>query len=197
LEINPGSTLVIIGPSGAGKSTLLAILLGLETPNVGQVLAISSEGFPVPLADAREGLLNHVGYVGPDSFIIAGTIRDNLTYGTREKFEDAQIKAALVQADCQFVMDMPGGLNHALTEQGEGLSAGQKQRLSLARALLRQPKLLVLDEATANLDNATEQRLITTLKGLKGAMTIIAVTHREGLLEIADQIIQLEQQDGK
>jgi ABC-type multidrug transport system fused ATPase/permease subunit len=197
LEITPGSTLVIVGPSGVGKSTLLAILLGLETPDAGRIFVTPHDHAPVPLGDAREQLLNHVGYVGPDSFIIAGTIRENLAYGTRESFDDTQINEALAMADCRFVADMPGGLDHTLTEQGEGLSAGQKQRLSLARALLRRPDILILDEATANLDNAAEQRMVETMNGLKGRMTIIAVTHREGLLEIADQIIQLEQQDGK
>lgn len=191
VEIAPGAVFVIVGESGAGKSTLLALLLGLETPDGGQIHVTSRDRPSMPLADARGSLLDHIGYVGPESFIVAGSIRDNITYGTQARFTDGQIKDALALADCQFASEMPGGLDHRLTEQGEGLSAGQKQRLSLARALLRQPKVLILDEATANLDDTTEQRMVETLARLKGQMTIVAVTHRKGLLAISDQTLQL------
>ena len=83
------------------------------------------------------------------------------------------------------------GLQHPLSEQGEGLSAGQKQRLGLARALLRDPEVLILDEATSNLDSATEAQIIKTLNNLKGKMTIVSVTHRDQILSIADQVVKL------
>ena len=94
---------------------------------------------------------------------------------------------ALNLANCAFVSRLDKGLEHGLTEQGEGLSAGQKQRLALARALLRKPNVLILDEATSNLDIHSEESLVKTFEQLKGKVTIIAVTHREALLRIADQ----------
>jgi len=90
-----------------------------------------------------------------------------------------------------FVFNLPGKLSYRLTEQGQGLSAGQKQRLALARALLRNPKALVLDEATSNLDSITEMKLVETFKQLKGSVTLVAVTHRLELLRIADQHLEL------
>jgi ATP-binding cassette subfamily B protein AbcA/BmrA len=129
--------------------------------------------------------LDSVGYVGPESFLIEGTVKENLSYGLHQVASDIDIRNVLDHADCGFVHSLPLGLEHRLTEQGEGLSAGQKQRLALARALLRKPKVLVLDEATANLDTETELRLVATLEKIRDGMTIVAVTHREALLRIA------------
>lgn len=184
LELEPGQTLVVTGPSGAGKSTFLSLLLGLLEPTAGRVETIL-DGKPVAASEARPRLLPRVGYVGPDSFLIEGTVLDNLRYGlTREPSSD-EIDEALAAAECGFLKDL--GLSHKLTEQGQGLSAGQKQRLALARALLRRPALLVLDEATSNLDGETEARIVETLTRLKGRMTILAVSHRPALLALADR----------
>ncbi|MBI5247317.1 MAG: ABC transporter ATP-binding protein [Elusimicrobia bacterium] len=190
LSVDPGSTVVVTGPSGAGKSTLLGLMLGNLRPQLGSVSAIV-DGKELPLAGCRTWLLPRVGYVGPESFLLEGTILQNITYGLPGSTPRADIDAALRQAECQFVASLPLGLEHPLTEQGQGLSAGQKQRLSLARALLRKPTILILDEATSNLDMETEARLVDTLEGLKGSMTIIAVTHRRELLRIADKHLEL------
>lgn len=192
LSISPGSTLVITGRSGAGKTSLLNILLGLQEPTAGQVRVVTGGGKILGLADVRVTLLESVGYVGPESFLIAGTIRDNLNYGVAHEYGDAEIDAALVAAECGFVRSLPDGLDHPLTEQGEGLSAGQKQRLSLARALLRQPSILILDEASANLDIGTEAKLVETLRNLKGRTTICIVTHRDAFLPLADIHLHLD-----
>jgi ABC-type bacteriocin/lantibiotic exporter with double-glycine peptidase domain len=186
LTIQPGSTLVITGASGSGKSTLLALMLGLFRPSDGKVELLANDAI-ISLADGRSHLLAGMGYVGPESFIIPGTIRENLLYGTSIRHADEELHSALALSDCGFVYNMRNGLDHVLTEQGEGLSAGQKQRLALARALLRNPNVLILDEATANLDAETERALVDTLAQLKGTITIVAVTHREALLRIADQ----------
>jgi len=193
--IRPGSAFVITGESGAGKSTLVAVLLGLAEPTTGDVHIVQPHGSPLPLIEGRSRLLSSLGYVGPESYIIPGTIRDNLHYGAKRVYADAEIAEALGRAECTFVFDLPEGLNHLLTEQGEGLSAGQKQRLALARALLRRPDALILDEATANLDVATEAALVRTLSGLKGGMTIVAVTHRDALVRIADDRLVLRVPD--
>jgi ATP-binding cassette subfamily C protein len=190
LDIAAGSALVVTGASGAGKSTLLELLIGELTPTAGVISVV--EGHRAhPMADARDRLLASLGYVGPESFLIEGTVRENLVYGQRRDPTEAEIQAAVDAAECQFIRSLPRGLDHPLTEQGKGLSAGQKQRLALARALLRQPKALILDEATANLDSDTERRLVDTLIALKGRMTLVVVTHRPELLRLADRLLQL------
>jgi ATP-binding cassette subfamily C protein len=189
LSVGPGQALVIVGPSGAGKSTLLSLMLGLVRPQKGAVELIFDG--PEPLAPRRAELLRGVGYVGPESFLIEGTVRENLHYGLEHDPSPEEIAAALDKAECGFLAALPLGLEHRLTEQGQGLSAGQKQRLSLARALLRRPRALILDEATSNLDAETEARLAETLQRLKGRMTIVVVTHRQALLALADRSLTL------
>ena len=136
-------------------------------------------------------LLANIGYVGPESFLIEGTIRSNLIYGLEREPSPAEIECALALADCSFIATLPDGLEHPLTFLETGLSAGQKQRLSLARALLRNPRALILDEATSNLDLDTEKKLVETLQRLKGRVTLIVATHRTALLALADQHLNL------
>jgi ABC-type multidrug transport system fused ATPase/permease subunit len=193
MEVRPGTATVITGESGCGKSTLLALLLGNLTPSSGDICIWDGHSIAQPLLSVRPNLLRSIGYVGPESFLIEGTVLDNLLYGTETKPSEAELAEILGQAECQFIFELQGGLNHLITEQGQGLSAGQKQRLCLARALIRKPKVLILDEATANLDGKTEARLVQTLLKLKGSTTIIAVTHRDAILQIADNKITLGQ----
>jgi ABC-type multidrug transport system fused ATPase/permease subunit len=191
LEIRPGTNTIITGASGRGKSTLLQLLLGLLEPQEGEVRLIHSGDEGELISHSRARLLASIGYVGPESFLLEGTVRSNLTYGLKTVPSDGEIWEALKKADSQFLADMPDQLDHKLTEQGHGLSAGQKQRIALGRALLRNPKILILDEATSNLDTATESRLVETFAQLKGTMTLVAVTHRESLASIADQVVRL------
>ncbi len=191
LFVRPGETLVITGASGSGKSTLLSLLLGGVSSNEGSIRLVCPDGSELDLKQYRKKLLRTTGYVGPDSFLIEGSVLDNLVYGLDRAVNEEAIREVLQKTECQFVFDLPNGLSHFLTEQGHGLSAGQKQRLSLARAILRNPKVLLLDEATANLDEETESRLVDTLATLKGSMTIVAITHRSAMLRIKDQRVQL------
>ena len=195
LTIKPGATLVIKGPSGSGKSSLLALLLGMQSPSHGSVAVIDDKGASRDMNAARAALLQVIGYVGPESFLIPGTIRDNLNYGASMHYHDADMIKALELAECGFVFAQPGGLGHVLTEKGEGLSAGQKQRLSLARALLRKPKVLILDEATANLDFETEATIVETLSHLKGRVTLCIVSHRAAFDDLADIQLNLDLTD--
>lgn len=190
LEIPEGKATLIVGASGTGKSTLLNILLG-ELPLHSGNVTLRSLGKTYPMESIKAELLTKIGYVGPESLLVEGTVLENLCYGLQTVPAPSQLDEALRLAECGFINEMSGKLEHRLTEQGHGLSAGQKQRLSLARALLRNPKALILDEATSNLDVATEQRLVETLSHLKAKMTLVIVTHRESLLALADHLVRL------
>lgn len=191
LDFPAGSSTVVLGPSGTGKTTLLLLLCRILEPTNGQVL-VNLSGVTMPIEEARDELLSTASYVGPDPFMISGTIREFLMFGQNKELDDIDFLEALKQAHCDFVCSLPEGLEHRLAEQGGGLSAGQKQRLSIARALLRKPRLLLLDEATSNLDADSEQAIIDTVRSLHGTVTVVSVTHRDALREVADTIIQFE-----
>ncbi len=194
MSIHAGEFFAIRGRSGIGKSTLIGVLLGILKPQEGEVLVIDSQGKSLPLSGAKNSLLKLVGYVGPENFLIEGTIRENLLYGAdlRTVPDDATLLEALAFANCDFVQSLDRGLDHFLTDQGHGLSAGQKQRLALARAALRNPTVLILDEATSNLDSRTEMEIVERTRTLKGRMTIVAISHREALFLAADRTHTME-----
>lgn len=184
--VESGQHIGIVGKSGAGKSTLLALIFGLFAPTKGEILwdSISATTFFEQSSVA-------VGYVGPEPFTRYGTIRENLCYGLSDDVSDDAIWRALQQAQLDdTIRGLGGQLDYVLEEDGTGLSAGEKQRLSLARALLRKPTLLVLDEASANLDVETESRLVEVIAGLKGRCTTLIVSHRPMMLKYVD--LQLE-----
>ena len=192
LDVKPLSVVAIVGPSGVGKSTLLSLILGLQLPKSGMIEFYNEEGSFFPSIHSRAGFLSKIGYVGPENFIIPGSIRENLQYGAQAKTDDV-LWEALELSHSGFVRHLPGGLDHYLTEQGEGLSAGQKQRLSIARALLREPKFLILDEATSNMDSETENSILEMLQTIRNEMTMIVVTHRAAVLKVADIVISMEE----
>ena len=130
--------------------------------------------------------------MGPEPFIISGTIRDNLGYGLNNNPIDEELWIACNEAEADdFIKALDQGLDSPLSEMGEGLSMGQKQRLGMARALLRQPEILILDEVTANLDRKTELALIQNIMKMKDNMTILVSTHSNAFDDIADQILEL------
>lgn len=190
-KINPGSCFVIIGPSGAGKSTLLSLILGQLAPRKGDIYVLDGNYGSYPVHEVKTDYFQRIAYVGPDPFLITGSVRDNLTYGLPRVVSDGELLEVMKEVEGQFIFQMEDGLDHQLTYQGEGLSSGQKQRIALARALLRDPSILILDEATANLDSETESSLVNKLKSLKGKMTMLVVTHRQALLVLADQVLDL------
>lgn len=186
--VEKGSQLAIVGPSGCGKSTLLGLVLGLFQPTSGEIHI----GGRSP-ADFFADPTMRVGYVGAESFLIAGTIRENLRYGLSAKADDADLWEALAQAELRTTVEgLAGRLEYVIAEDGSGLSAGQKQRLCLARALLNRPHLLVLDEVSANLDTDTERAIAESLKHLRGTCTTILVSHRKGIFQYADRVIALD-----
>jgi len=180
----PAATVtVVVGASGAGKTTLGDVLLGLLDAEGGSVLVDGQPMGALPRAAWRDRL----GYLAQEPMLLHGTIRENLLFAQPRATED-ELRAALHDAACDFVDALPGGLDAPL---GVLVSGGERQRLALARALLRQPGLLVLDEATSALDAETEQRILRTVRALKGRCTVVFFTHRTAPRAIADQVIEI------
>ncbi len=178
----------IVGPSGAGKSTLVDVLLGLNQVRHGKVLI---DG--VQLTDENVvALRRSIGYVPQDPFLFHTTIRENLLLAEPAATEDQLWDALEMSSASEFVRHLPDGLDTVIGDRGVRLSGGEKQRIVLARALLRKPEILILDEATSALDTETEMRVKESLDRLKGSMTIIAIAHRLSTVRNADQVIVME-----
>jgi ATP-binding cassette subfamily C protein len=187
LSMAAGEQYGIVGRSGTGKSSLLSLILGVWEPVEGSIRIAGVS--PSAWLEAHPMA---VGYVGPEPFLLDGSIRDNLLYGFRSEPDEGMLWEALELAHIDHVVrEAEGQLDAPMTADGSGFSAGEKQRFALARALLRKPALLILDEASANLDAATEKQIVATLRQLKGRTTILIVSHREGLLEHVSECIRL------
>ena len=184
-QVKAGQQFALVGPSGGGKSTLVDILLGMFDPLIGEV-KISSQS---PLS-AFSYWPGEIAYVPQGTSILMGTIRDNIALGgDKASYSDAKFWAALKYAQLdEYVRSLPKGLDTEVGDQGFQLSGGQKQRLGIARALLREPHLLVLDEATSALDVETEDSFIKMLEQIKGKMTVIVIAHRLSSIQNADSI---------
>ncbi len=188
LVITAGSTIALVGPSGAGKSTLADLLAGLTVPESGQ---ITLDGRVLDPA-AQRAWRGAVAYVEQDPLVLAASLRDNLRWAAPQA-DDARLWAVLEDAAAaDFVRGLPDGLDTRLGDGGRQLSGGERQRLMLARALLRDPQLLILDEATSALDPANEHAIAAALARLRGRMTIVLIAHRGVLTELADRVIRLE-----
>jgi len=187
LDIAPGQIVGIVGPPGSGKSTLAKLLLGLDRPEEGRIL--------VDDLDTRlwspTTLRQQVGVVPQDIQLFTGSIGDNIAIGAADQGLDRVMAAAKFVGAHDFIQSLPQGYDTQLGERGVGLSAGQRQLITIARALVRNPKVLVLDEATSALDAATENALMASLKRASRGRTIIIITHRLAALEFADRAISL------
>ncbi|MET4575130.1 ABC transporter ATP-binding protein [Ottowia thiooxydans] len=185
-----GDTVAFVGPSGSGKSTLIKLLLGLYRPDEGAVLFNEISARRLRYNEARR----QVGYVTQETTLFAGTVRENLQF-VRPEASDEQIVQALTRAEAAQIIDrLPQGLNTLIGESGYKLSGGERQRLSIARALLREPRLLIFDEATSALDSLTEQQVTETVRALSNSHSWISImiAHRLSTIMHADTIHVLE-----
>lgn len=188
-EVKPGQTLALVGPTGAGKSTLINLLTRFYDHDHGRILV---DDQPVDEL-CRLSLRQQIGYVTQEAFLFNGTVRDNLRLGRAEASEE-ELWQALRQAQAEeFVRRLPQGLDTAVGERGVKLSVGEKQRISIARVLLRNPPILLLDEATASVDTQTERAIQSALDHLRQGRSCIVIAHRLSTVKNADCIVVLEQ----
>ncbi|MFD9430699.1 thiol reductant ABC exporter subunit CydD [Streptomyces sp. NPDC060002] len=185
--VEPGETVALVGPSGAGKSTLLNALLGFVRPAEGRVLA---GGVDLAAADLEQWR-SQVAWVPQRPHLYAGTVDENVRLA-RPDADDAAVRRALADAGAlEFVEALPAGADTVLGEDGAGLSAGQRQRLALARAFLADRPVLLLDEPTAALDGETEAEVVAAVRRLAAGRTVLLVVHRPALLAVADRVVRL------
>jgi ATP-binding cassette, subfamily C, bacterial len=188
LTIEAGKTTAIVGSSGAGKSTIADLVMGLIQADRGRVLV---DGEPLG-SELLRSWREQIGYVAQETFLFNDTVRANLLWAHPEAGEEQIWQALELAAAGGFVSELPEGLETVLGDRGVRLSGGERQRLALARALLREPSLLILDEATSALDSENERRIQKAIEGLHGRMTILAITHRLSTIRGADVIYVLE-----
>ncbi len=189
MEIRVGQLTVLSGPSGSGKTTLIDLVAGLLHTDDG---SIRVDGQALNDIDHHQWR-RMIGYVPQESLLINDSVLQNLTLG-EPGLNEEHARNALKLADAwDFVSQLPEGLQTSLGERGGRLSGGQRQRLAIARALIHGPRLLILDEATSNLDSESEAAVIETIEHLKGRLTLIAVSHDEALVRAADQVVRIRE----
>ena len=188
LDVPAGKMTAVAGPSGAGKSTLADLLLGLLEPGRGEVCI---DGVPLTGSNARRWR-DSVAFVPQDPYLFHDTIRGNLRWMHPEATETEMWQALRLAAADGFVAALPEGLDTVAGDRGGRLSGGERQRITLARALMKRPALLVIDEATAQLDAENERWILAALQSLRGRTTVVAIAHGPALLEAADGIVLLQ-----
>ena len=187
-KIEPGQVVGIVGPTGSGKSTVLSLLPRFYDPAQGRVLIDGMD-----IADYKLSALRaQIGFVLQDTVLFRGTVRENIAYGRPEASDDEIVAAAKVANAHDFISRMPLGYDSTIGERGETLSGGQRQRIAIARAVVRNSPILVLDEPTAALDTESERLVIEALRRLMKGRTVIMIAHRLGTLIDADKIIVLK-----
>ncbi|MCC2602965.1 type I secretion system permease/ATPase [Sphingopyxis yananensis] len=188
LHIRPGEKIALLGRNGAGKSTLLQALSGLITPVSGEALLDDLAMHQIDPADVRHG----TGYLSQGSALFHGSIRDNLVMGApRASDQDILAALSMVGADA-FIRKLPNGLSYPVMEGGKGLSGGQIQALLLARMIIRQPNIVLLDEPTASMDDMAERQFIRHFQRWATNRTVVVATHRPRVLDMVDRIIMLQ-----
>lgn len=188
-RIEAGEQVVVTGHSGAGKSTLVSLLLGFNRPTRGKVLLDGTRLKLFTLKTVRR----QIAYLPQEPFLVGGTLRENLLYGD-PLADDEAMWVALDQAELgEFVRSLPKGLDTSIPSRGQSLSGGQKQRLAIARALLKDAPILLLDEPTVGLDPATEESVLRSLRRLRSGRTTITIAHRHETVRTADRVLELRE----
>lgn len=189
LKIPEGQKVAIVGRMGSGKSTLARLIAGLVEPTEGAVMIDGVDIRQIDKSDFRR----NVGVMLQEAWLFSGSVKENLQMGFYEYDDSYLLDIAKVSGVDDFVAGHPQGYDMVLKERGEGLSGGQRQSINLARALLHNPSVLILDEPTSSMDTTTEKAVLTGLKNWAGSRTMIMVTHRNSILELADRVLVVDQ----
>jgi ATP-binding cassette subfamily B protein len=189
LTIQPGEMIGLVGQSGSGKSTLVNLICRFYDLSEGAIKVDGIDIRNIALSDYR----SHIGLVLQEPFLFFGTIADNIAYGKPDATREEIIAAARAAHAHEFILRLPQGYDSLVGERGQGLSGGERQRISIARALLINPRILILDEATASVDTETEQEIQKALDNLVQGRTTIAIAHRLSTLSKADRLVVMEQ----
>lgn len=188
LDIPAGDTVAIVGATGAGKSTVIKLLLRYYDVSAGRIML---DGFDLRHLQQKD-IRNAIGLVSQDVFLFHGTVRENLTYGSEAASERQIVEAAMIAEAHEFISELPQGYDTVVGERGQKLSGGQRQRLSIARAVLKDPPILILDEATSSVDNETEAAIQRSLDRIAVGRTTIVIAHRLSTVRNADMIHVLQ-----
>jgi subfamily B ATP-binding cassette protein MsbA len=188
LVAEPGQVIALVGPSGSGKTTLVHLIPRFYDPQSGQVMLDGQDLRDYSLRSLRQ----HIGMVMQEDFLFSGSLRDNIKYGRPEATDEEVVQAAIAANAHDFIMEFPDGYETQVGERGDRLSGGQRQRISIARALLRNPRILILDEATSDLDSESEALIQDALELLMKNRTTFTIAHRLSTVMNADQILVLD-----
>ncbi len=188
-HVRPGETVALVGPTGAGKTTIINLLTRFYEPQKGTILLDGRDIRTI----SRESLRDHLGFVLQDVFLFEGTIRENIRFGRLDATDEEVMEAAIRANADSFIRKLPDGYDTVLTQDGAGISQGQKQLIAIARAILRDPAILILDEATSNIDTVTELKIQEALAKLMENRTTFVIAHRLNTIRDADQILVIHE----